>query len=80
MWALVFDGLIVAPSAACTEPDVKQALEAAEAACKACGWGMIKLAEKPLYGLQCETPKSIANARAALENWECRQACHTDIN
>jgi len=81
VWALVFDGLIVAPSAACTEPDdVTKALEAAEAACKERGWGMIKLIEKPLHGLQHETPKSIANARAALENWECRQACAADMD
>jgi 8-oxo-dGTP pyrophosphatase MutT (NUDIX family) len=71
VWALIFDGLMAAPSAECTEPDVKKAMAAAEAACKECGWD-IKLADKPLHGLQDETPKSIANALAAVETWACR--------
>ena len=73
VWALIFDGLMAAPSAACTEPDAKRAIEAAEAACKACGWD-IKLAEKDLHGLQNETPKSIAKAQWALARWGDRQA------
>lgn len=72
VWALIFDGLMAAPSDACTEPDIKKALETAEAACKRCGWD-IKLAEKPLHGLQGETPKSITEARKALDNWKMRQ-------
>ena len=39
VWALVFDGLIAAPSAACAEPDVKKALAAAQAACESAGGG-----------------------------------------
>jgi 8-oxo-dGTP pyrophosphatase MutT (NUDIX family) len=78
VWALIFDGLMVAPSAACTEPDVNKAMAAAEAACKACGWD-IKLAEKDLHGLQNATPKSVANARVAVEGWECRQDFGTDL-
>ena len=73
VWALVFDGLIIAPSGACTEPDVEKALEAAEAACQRAGWDIV-LAEKPLHGLQNVTPKTIAKAKEALENWACRQA------
>ena len=67
------DVLIIAPSDACTEPDVEKALEAAQAACQRAGWDIV-LAEKPLHGLQNVTPKTIANARAALEDWACRQA------
>ena len=73
VWALVFDGLIIAPSGACTEPDVEKALEAAQAACQRAGWDIV-LAEKPLHGLQNVTPKTIAKAKEALENWACRQA------
>ena len=62
---------MTAPSAVCTEPDVKKAVAEAEVACRACGWD-IKLADKDLHGLQDKTPKSIANARVALENWTCR--------
>ena len=70
VWALIFDGLMVAPSATCTEPDVNEAMAAAEAVCNARGWD-IGLAEKDLYGLQDETPKSIANALTAIGNWAC---------
>ena len=73
VWALVFDGLIIAPSGACTEPDVEKALEAAEAACQRAGWDIV-LAEKPLHGLQNVTPKTIAKAKDALETWACLQA------
>ena len=76
-WALIFDGLIAAPSAACTEPDVNKALAAAQAACVRAGWKVV-LALKPLHGLQDETPKAITKARAAIENWECRQAAADD--
>lgn len=81
VWALVFDGVVVAPSAACAElDDVAIALEAVEAACRARGWGMIKLAEKPLHGKQGETPKSIFNARTALETWQIRQTYEENMD
>ena len=73
VWALVFDGLIVAPSAACAEPDVNKALAAAQAACERAGWKVV-LAEKPLHGLQDEEPKTVTKARAAIEIWACREA------
>jgi hypothetical protein len=73
VWALIFDGLIAAPSAARAEPDVDKALAAAQAACVGAGWKVV-LALKPLNGLQDETPKTITKARAAVENWECRVA------
>ena len=73
VWALVFDGLIAAPSAACTEPDVNKALAAAQAACERAGWKVV-LALKPLHGLQDEEPKTITKARDAIETWECLQA------
>ena len=69
VWALIFDGLMAARSDSCTEPDISKALEAAEAACKAQGWD-IKLTNKPMHGLQDETPKSIANAIRALDIWD----------
>ena len=73
VFALIFDGLIAAPSAACTEPDVNKALAAAQAACERAGWKVV-LALKPLHGLQDEEPKTIKNARAAIEAWVCLQA------
>ena len=75
VWALVFDGVMAAPSAACTEPkpDIKKAMEKAQAACEQRGWRIV-LAEKPLRGLQDDTPKTVVKARAALENWAVRQA------
>ena len=73
VWALVFDGVMVAPSAACTEPDLKTAMGKAQVACEQRGWRIV-LAEKPLRGLQDETPKTIVKARAALTNWAVRQA------
>jgi len=73
VWALIFDGLMAARSGSCTEPDINKALEAAEEACKARGWD-VRLALKPLHGLQGETPKSIANARKALDTWETMKA------
>ena len=72
-WALIFDGVLLAPSAACAEPAIEKALAAAETACKARGWD-IKLAEKPLHGRQDEQPKTIRRAREALESWAYRQA------
>ena len=72
-WALVFDGLIAAPSAACTEPDVNKALAAAQKACERAGWKVV-LAEKPLHGLQDDEPKTITKARDAIEAWEALQA------
>ena len=38
VFALIFDGLITAPSATCAEPDVNKALAAAQAACVSAGW------------------------------------------
>ena len=76
--ALVFDGLIAAPSAACAEPDVNEALAAAQAACVSAGWKVV-LALKPLHGLQDEEPKTIAKARQALETWGCLQAAAADM-
>ena len=75
VWALVFDGVMAAPSAACTEskPDIKRAMEKAQAACEQRGWRIV-LAEKPLRGLQDDTPKTVVKARAALEKWAVRQA------
>ena len=73
VFALIFDGFIAAPSAACTEPDVNKALAAAQAACERVGWKVV-LALKPLHGLQDEEPKTIKNARAAIEAWVCLQA------
>jgi len=73
VFALIFDGLIAAPSAACAEPDVDEALAKAQAACARAGWKVV-LAPKPLHGRQDETPKTITRARAALENWACRVA------
>ena len=73
VWALVFDGVMAAPSAACTEPDIKKALEKAQTACEQRGWQIV-LAEKPLYGLQDEMPKTVVKAREALESWGTRQA------
>ena len=75
VWALIFDGLIAAPSAACTEPDVDKALAAAQAACVRAGW---KVVLKPLNGLQDETPTTITKASAARENWACREAAVAD--
>ena len=72
VFALVFDGLIAAPSAACAEPDVNKALAAAQAACERAGWKVV-LALKPLHGLQDEEPKTITKARDAIEAWECLQ-------
>ena len=77
-WALVFDGLIAAPSATCAEPDVNEALAAAQAACVSAGWKVV-LALKPLHGLQDEEPKTIAKARQALETWGCLQAAAADM-
>ena len=68
VFALIFDGLIAAPSAACAEPDVNRALAAAQAACVSAGWKVV-LALKPLHGLQDETPKTIKKALAAIETW-----------
>ena len=79
VWALIFDGLIAALSAACTEPDVNKALAAAQAACVSAGWKVV-LALKPLNGLQDETPKTITKARAAVETWACRQAAAADFD
>ena len=73
VWALIFDGLMAAPSADGTEPDLKKAMAAAQEACRRAGWKVV-LAEKPLHGLQDETPKTIAKAREALETWGCRKA------
>ena len=72
VFALIFDGLIAAPSAACAEPDVHEALEVAQAACVSAGWKVV-LALKPLHGLQDKTPKTITKARAAFEEWVCRE-------
>ena len=72
VFALVFDGLIAAPSAACAEPDVNKALAAAQAACERAEWKVV-LALKPLHGLQDEEPKTITKARDAIEAWECLQ-------
>ena len=77
VFALVFDGLIAAPSAACAEPDVNEALAAAQAACVRAGWKVV-LALKPLHGLQDEEPKTITKARDAIETWECLQAAAAD--
>ena len=79
VWALIFDGLIAAPSAACAEPDVNKALAAAQgqAACVRAGWKVV-LALKPLNGLQDETPTTITKASAARENWACREAAAAD--
>ena len=71
MWALIFDGLIAAPSAACVEPDINEALAAAQEACVRAGWKVV-LTDKPLHGLQDEAPKTITKARDAIENWACR--------
>ena len=73
VWALIFDGLMAARFADCTEPDIKKAQAAAQAACRRAGWKVV-LDVKPLHGLQDETPKTIAKAREALETWGCRQA------
>ena len=78
VFALVFDGLIAAPSAACAEPDVNKALAAAQAACERAGWKVV-LALKPLHGLQDEEPKTITKARDAIEVWECREAAAADM-
>ena len=77
VWALIFDGLMAAPSTACDEPDVNKALAAAQEACVSAGWKVV-LAEKPLHELQDETPKSITRARDAIENWACREAAAAD--
>ena len=77
VWALVFDGLIAAPSAECAEPDVHKALAAAQAACVSAGWKVV-LALKPLHGLQDEEPKTITRARAAIEAWGCWEAAAAD--
>ena len=77
VWALIFDGLIAAPSTACAEPDVNKALAAAQAACVRAGWKVV-LALKPLNGLQDETPTTITKASAARENWACREAAAAD--
>ena len=73
VWALIFDGLITAPSATCAEPDVNKALAAAQAACVSAGWKVV-LALKPLHGLQDDTPETITKALAAIESWACREA------
>ena len=79
VWALIFDGLIAAPSTACAEPDVNKALAAAQAACERAGWKVV-LALKPLHGLQDETTKTITKARAAVETWWCLQEAATDFD
>lgn len=56
----------------CTEPDVNKALATAQAACERAGWKVV-LALKPLHGLQDKTPKTITKARAAFEEWVCRE-------
>ena len=75
--ALVFDGLIVEPSAAVpTEDrrDLEYVLRKAEQACEAQGW-RIKLAEKPLHGLQqaadgrLALPPSVEKARTAVREF-----------
>ena len=38
------------------------------------GWKYVKLDDKPLHGLQNETPKTITEARRALDEWGTRQA------
>jgi len=68
VWALIFDGLMAAPSAECKEPDIKKALEAAEKACNP-RW-QIKLADKDLHGLQGNPVKTIVAAREALEAFD----------
>ena len=78
VFALVFDGLIAAPSAACAEPDVNKALAAAQAACERAEWKVV-LALKPLHGLQDEEPKTITKARDAIEIWKCRETAAADM-
>ena len=68
VWALIFDGLMAAPSAECKEPDIKKALEAAEKACNP-RW-QIKLVDKDLHGLQGNSVKTIVAAREALEEFD----------
>ena len=60
-------------SADCTEPDIKKAMAAAQAACERAGW-MVVLDDKPLHGEQDKTPKTIAKASEALETWGCLKA------
>jgi hypothetical protein len=83
--ALVFDGLIVEPSSRCQNPAALHgeggALAKAEGTCAARGW-KIKLAEKPLHGLQDKTPRSVTAARTAMQEfaaWEA-QLAHSHAN
>ena len=78
VWALIFDGLMAAPSAACAESNVNKALAAAQEACVGAGWKIV-LALKPLHGLQDETPKTITKARDAIETWAWREAAVADM-
>ena len=63
--ALIFDGLIIEPADGNSSCSVKEAMALAEEACRASGWD-IKLADKPLHGLQDETPRSVTQAREAV--------------
>jgi hypothetical protein len=77
VWALIFDGLMAAPSGVCAELNVNKALAAAQGACERAGWKVV-LALKPLHGLQDEDPKTITKARDAIETWECLQQAAAD--
>ena len=63
--ALVFDGLIIEPADGNSSFGIKEAMSKAEEACRAGGWD-IKLADKPLHGLQNERPRSVTQAREAM--------------
>ena len=66
--ALVFDGLIVEPVEGCRPLALADVLARAKEAGKARGWD-IELADKPLHGLQEDTPRSVTAARTAMRDY-----------
>lgn len=65
--AKIFDGLVVEPSPNVHPSTLSATMKKAESTCQALGWD-IKLAEKPLRGLQNETPKTIVDARSLISS------------
>ena len=55
-------------------PRPRLLIHRAQEECHARGWKYVKLDDKPLHGLQNETPKTITEARRALDEWGTRQA------
>ena len=76
--ALIHDGFNAEPSPDADSPlSLEDALAKAKEACRAIsGLKYVEFKDKPLHGLQDETPKTIANAQTAMDEFESMQAAN----